>query len=119
MSKTATPHLPFLADPSSAPRLPKTESSQIYDSSRQRPRQSDSVRLVRYWPMRTDAECVCLGAPAVTLESLLAHQATGAAGSQTAARGHRRVIWRRAQRFSLGCPWIPPVATDVSIGHCC
>src|SRR6516164_8365836 len=45
MSKTATPHLPFLADPSSAPRLPKTESSQIYDSSRQRPRQSDSVRL--------------------------------------------------------------------------
>src|SRR6516225_9946835 len=47
MSKTATPHLPFLADPSSAPRLPKTESSQIYDSSRQRPRQSDSVRLGR------------------------------------------------------------------------
>src|SRR6516225_8219571 len=47
MSKTATPHLPFLADPSSAPRLPKTESSQIYDSSRQRPRQSDSVRLHR------------------------------------------------------------------------
>src|SRR5215813_9658220 len=60
MSKTATPHLPFLADPSSAPRLPKTESSQIYDSSRQRPRQSDSVRLKRKSTKCYENQCLVI-----------------------------------------------------------
>jgi hypothetical protein len=40
----------------------------------------------------------------VTLDSLLAHRATGRAASQTATSGVRRVIWRHDQRDSRGLP---------------